>query len=106
MGFRDKEREIFYSRKWLNRKRGRAHIIATVDGTTETGERKYDRPYVDAYFEMGDCTNNISLDFCISDLKDKKECLKIQKKLDLMAKTFSSFQKSILDAIEEANGGI
>lgn len=98
------EDELYYSRKWLNTKRGRAHTIACVDGNLKEEPEEYSsykrKPYIDAYFEISDCYKNVSLDFSIGNLNDKRECNKIKKKLERFRKEFEAFESAVLEAIE------
>lgn len=92
--------KLYYSRKWLNDGRGRAHTIAYIDGYAVKPEDGWREPYVDAYFEVADCSDNVSLDFCIDKLTDEAECAKIEAKLSRFRHEFEKFEKSILKAIK------
>ena len=84
------ERWGLYSRKWLNRKHGRAYSMATVGKAKKfKAPKKKEEPinywpgYVDVYWELGDCSQTVSLDMSF-DVHNKDDYEKQLKKMDLL----------------------
>ena len=101
--------KLHYQRKWLNKRRGRAYIISSIDGNTKREtygkpeDERFSKPYIDCYFDIGDCSKTICLDFTVDDLGDLKERKKINAKLALFRESFEIFEQRIIELMDEAD---
>jgi hypothetical protein len=76
----------FYSRQWLNQKKGTAFITASASQALPT--------WVEADFEIADCHRKASIDLSFCSPKDKKEKL---KKLDIAISTLQALRSAMVE---------
>jgi len=87
------EKQIHYSRKFLNKGKGTAFIETDIKasyfGSSSTG-------YIEANVSISDCSRKITLDFCATKGKGKT----VLQKLDLLISELNKFKTKL----EEQHG--
>jgi len=86
------EKYLFYERRWLNQKHGRAFSINSVRAYTGCGE---------VYANIGDCNEDIHLDFSFEIRKNVDDFDKQTKKLDDVIASLVKLRKAMNTARAE-----
>lgn len=85
----DQDKRLFYERRWLNKKHGRAFTIASIESWTKHS--------AEVYLEIGDCSETVNLDFSFA-ADDKQDFKKQLKKMDKFIETCQKLRAAMVEA--------
>lgn len=84
-------------RVWLNEKNGRAYIISQIE-VSDYGSKPSSS--ISAFFDIGDCSRSVCLDFCV-EVHNDKDVAKIKRKLERFRNEWNTFEAKVLERIEQ-----
>jgi hypothetical protein len=88
------DKRLYYERRWLNTKHGRAFSIASIESWVKHS--------AEVFLEIGDCSEAISLDFCFAS-DDEQDFKKQLKKLDKLIDTCKKLRAAMVATKKELN---
>ncbi len=90
------ERYYHYERRWLNKKHGRAFSISSVgfDEFKETDKHPYAHDYITVNLQIGDCHEDVNLDFSF-DVKNEGDYKKQIEKIDAFIESLKQLKTSM-----------